>query len=102
MQHSYRWRSRPQVSQLEQNIERLRSELIKLRRALTNKSGYATKLELVLHQRLETIDELNGRLQQSREQIRQLDLANEVLTAMIAAPQLDADRLHQRNKSFIE
>ena len=42
--------------------------------------------ELVLRQRLETIDQLNGKLEQSRAQVRRLGLQNEVLVAMIAAP----------------
>jgi hypothetical protein len=36
-------------------------------------------LEFLLHQRSERIDELNGKLEQSREQIRRLGLENELL-----------------------
>jgi regulator of replication initiation timing len=45
-------------------------------------------LELLLQERLNKIDELNGKLQQSREQVRRLGLENEPLVAMIAAPEL--------------
>ena len=39
--------------------------------------------ELVLRQRLETIDQLNGKLEQSRAQIRRLDQECEHLVEMV-------------------
>ena len=70
---AYRWRTSPALAPLERDLAAARSELIKLRRKLTTKDGYAAKLELVLHQRLETIDTLNGKLQQARAAYARLD-----------------------------
>ena len=42
--HRYRWRSRPKVDQLEQNIDQLHMDIIQLRHKLTTKEGYAAKL----------------------------------------------------------
>src|SRR5215469_5324832 len=85
-QFLFRWRSPANVAQLEQDLDRLRSELIKLRRQLTNKTGYASRLEVLLRERLARIDELNGQLEQSRLKIQRLGLENAVLAAMIAVP----------------
>jgi hypothetical protein len=67
-------------------VDRLKTVICCLRRELENKQGAVGRLELLLHQRLETIDALTARLEQSREQVRRLGLQNEVLVAMIAAP----------------
>jgi hypothetical protein len=82
---SVRWRSRPDAAKLERNIDELRTTVIKLRHQLTNKEGYAATLELVLRQRAETIDQLNARLEQSREQVRRLDQECEHYFRMLAA-----------------
>jgi hypothetical protein len=80
-----RWRSRPDAAKLERNIEELRMAVIRLKHDLTQKSGYAATLELVLRQRTETIDQLNARLEQSREQCRRLDQECENYFRMLAA-----------------
>ena len=72
MKFNYHWRATPAVEQLERHIDELRTTVIRLRREVENKAGYAAKLELVLRQRTETIDALNARLDQSREQCRRL------------------------------
>jgi hypothetical protein len=72
------WKFRP-LGPLEQDNNQLRTERIKLRRKLTNKEGYAAKLELALHQRLESIDALRGRIEQLQERNRRLDEENEHL-----------------------
>jgi hypothetical protein len=56
-----------------------------LRRDLTNKAGYAATLELVLKQRTQTIDDLVGKLEQSRAQCRRLDAEAERYYQMLAA-----------------
>ena len=76
------WKSR-RLDPTEKENEQLRMELIQLRRELENKQGAVGRLELALHQRLETIDQLNARLEQSREQIRRLDQECEHLADMI-------------------
>ena len=73
MNWNYRWQTRPDVTPLEHAIDQLRTENIRLRRDLTNKTGYAAKLELVLRQRTQTIDRLNDKLEQVRAQNRRLD-----------------------------
>ena len=80
---SIRWRSRPDATKLERNIEELRMAVIRLKHDLTQKSGYAATLELVLRQRAETIDQLNARLEQVREQNRRLDAEAERLAEMV-------------------
>jgi hypothetical protein len=67
-------------------VDRLKTVICCLRRELENKEGAVGRLELLLHERLTKIDELTSRLEQSREQIRRLDLQNEILIEMIAAP----------------
>jgi hypothetical protein len=71
--------------------------------ALAIKTQYASRLEYLLHQRTETIDELNGKLEQSREQVRRLDQENDQPVEIIRsewriaqecfAPQFDAAML---------
>ena len=64
-------------------LVKLRLVVIQLRREVSCKEGYAAKLELVLHQRLETIDQLNGKLEQSRAQVRRLDAECEHLVQLV-------------------
>jgi hypothetical protein len=80
---AYRWRSRPDIAAQEAALAAARSELIRLRRKLTTKEGYAAKLELVLHQRLETIDTLNGKLEQERAAKQRLDEECEHLAQLV-------------------
>jgi chromosome segregation ATPase len=87
----YRWKSRPDVAALETQLDALRSELIRLRSDLTNKSGYAAKLELALRQRTQTIDALRSRIEQLQQRNRDLDAECEHLADMVRImPQLDA------------
>jgi len=66
------WKLRP-LEPLEQENDALKTTIIQLRRKLTNKEGYATKLELVLHQRMEQIDELANTIATLRDQNRRLN-----------------------------
>jgi regulator of replication initiation timing len=81
------WKQRA-LSNLERENDRLRTTICCLRREIENKQGAVSRLELLLHERLTKIDELNAKLDQSREQVRRLGLENELLAAMIAAPEL--------------
>jgi chromosome segregation ATPase len=83
------WKQRA-LSNLERENASLRSEIVKLRHELRTKQTQLGGLELALVQRLQTIDQLNAKLDQSREQVRRLGLENEILTAMIAAPAPEA------------
>jgi chromosome segregation ATPase len=78
------WKAR-RLDPTEKENEQLRMELIQLRRELENKQGAVGRLELALHQRLETIDQLNARLEQSREQCRRLDQECESYFRMLQA-----------------
>jgi hypothetical protein len=91
---SYRWRSRPDAAALEHSVDQLRTTVIQLRRDLTDKEGYAAKLELVVRQRSRTIDTLRSKLEQVREQNRRLNAEADRLAEMVRfAPQLDAAML---------
>ena len=54
-------------AELRKECEVLQLKLLKANSALALKTQYASRLEYLLHQRTETIDELNGKLEQSRE-----------------------------------
>ena len=65
------------------------TQLVRLQHELETKNGYIGKLEILLRERLTRIDELTGKLEQSREQIRRLDRECEHLADMIRImPQL--------------
>jgi predicted RNase H-like nuclease (RuvC/YqgF family) len=76
---------------LEKENDQLRTVVIQLRRELTDKEGYAAKLELVVRQRSQTIDTLRGQLERARAANALLDRECERLAEMVRfAPQLDA------------
>jgi len=83
MHLSYRWRSRPDAAALERNVDELRTVIIQLRHELTNKTGYAATLELVLKQRTQTIDDLRGKLDRLRAVNARLDAEAERLCEMV-------------------
>jgi hypothetical protein len=71
----------------------LQLKLLKANSALAIKTQYASRLEILLHQRAEKIDQLTGVVDQLRCANQKLGLENEVLVEMIAASQLDAPML---------
>jgi cell division septum initiation protein DivIVA len=79
----YRWKTRPDVSRLEQTVSQLRMTIIVLRQELASKQGYASKLELVLQQRHQTIDTLRSRIHQLQQCNRQLDEEADHLAEMV-------------------
>jgi hypothetical protein len=86
------WKFR-RPSPFEKEIAALKTTIVCLRHEVENKQGYAAKLDLVVHERSERVDELNALLEQSRQQIQRLDLQNQILVEMIAAPPVDAAML---------
>jgi hypothetical protein len=54
------------------------------------KTLYAERLEHLVHERSERIDQLTGVVDQLKCANQRLGLENEILTAMIAAPPLNA------------
>jgi septal ring factor EnvC (AmiA/AmiB activator) len=88
---------------LQREVDGLRTQICCLRRELENKDRYTGKLKYLVHERSERVDELNAKLQQSREQVRRLDQENDHLVEIIRsewriaqecfAPPLDAAML---------
>jgi hypothetical protein len=86
-------RSSSHELQLQRECEMLQLKLLKANSELRTKTVYAQRLEYLVHERDERVDELNALLDQSRQQVRRLDLQNEILIEMIASPPLDAAML---------
>ena len=85
---------RLRLAPVERENAGLRTVIIQLRRELEDKDRYTGKLEYLVHERSERVDELNALLEQSRQQVQRLDLQNQILVEMIAAPPpLDAAML---------
>jgi chromosome segregation ATPase len=80
---TYHWRTHPGVEQLEQTVEQLRMDNIRLRHELQAKQTQLGGLKLALQQRHETIDALNSKLEQARAQCRRLDEEAESYAAMV-------------------
>jgi hypothetical protein len=79
-------RSNRAVVDLQRANETLAIKLLKANSELRSKTLYAQRLEHLVHERSERVDELSAKLEQSREQVRRLGLENELLAAMIAPP----------------
>jgi uncharacterized protein HemX len=69
---------------LQKENDGLRTEIVKLRHELTNKQGYAERLEVLLRERMERIDELTATVDQLRERNKKLVAEAEHLAAMAA------------------
>jgi hypothetical protein len=83
--HRYRWRSRPNVAQLQTEIDALKTAVIHLRRELQNKQGANGRLKLLLRERLTRIDELTGQVEQLRAANQKLDAEAEAYYQRLAA-----------------
>jgi hypothetical protein len=81
----YRWKAHPGAAVLERTVDQLRTENIRLRDQLRANQTALGGLELALQARHQTIDALNARLEQSREQCRRLDRECENYFRMLAA-----------------
>jgi hypothetical protein len=78
---------------LQREKHELAIRLLRANSQLRLKQLYCERLEFLLHERLEKIDQLTGVIEQLRAQTQRLGLENQVLVAMIAAPPLDAAML---------
>jgi hypothetical protein len=58
-------------------------DIIRLRHELETKQGAVGRLEVLVRQRSNRIDELNGKVEQLRHQNRQLDQENESLAELV-------------------
>jgi hypothetical protein len=71
---------------LRRENDALKTTTVCLRREIENQQGAVGRLELLLRERIERIDELNGRIEQLRNQNRRLDEENEHLVEMMRLP----------------
>jgi regulator of replication initiation timing len=78
---------------LKQENHALQMTLTRLRCELRTKTNYISGLEQVVRQRFNRIDALSEIIDRLRDRNWHLGLENEVLTAMIAAPPVDAAML---------
>jgi hypothetical protein len=82
------------LSDLEREKRALQMAVLKLRQELESKQTYTSRLEFLLRERSERIDQLTGVIDQLRTANQKLGLENDCLTALLAAPpQLDAAML---------
>ena len=71
--------------QLQKANDGLRTEIVNLRHELTNKQGYAERLEVLLRERMERIGEHTATIDQLRERNKRLVEAEAEHLAKIAA-----------------
>ena len=76
------WKPRP-INPLEKENNALKTVIVCLRTDVRNREGQIHRLELVLRQRSERIDELTGKVDRLRDQNRKLDEENEHLCEMV-------------------
>jgi hypothetical protein len=76
------WKPRP-TSPLERENNKLKTTICCLQRELTDKEGHVSRLRFLLSERLRRIDDLNGKLEQARAQIRKLDGECEHLAELV-------------------
>jgi hypothetical protein len=74
------------LSDLERVNHALQMALLKARAQLSSKRASAERLEFLLCERMERIDELNGKLEQALEQNRKLEAEAEHLAQVVARP----------------
>ena len=76
--------------ELQHEVATLQLKLLKANSELRSKTVYAQRLEYLVHERSERVDELNAKLEQSRAHIKKLDEECEHLADMIRImPQLE-------------
>ena len=80
----------PKPTKAELRLKRENDELlmriIRLRYEVENKQGAVGRLEILMRERMDRIDDLNAKLEQSRQQIKRLDDENERLVEMVRLP----------------
>ena len=75
------WKLR-KADEVAKECEQLRTQLALLHSELAHKQTFVGRLELLIHQRNETINNLNAKLEQSREQCRRIDAEADRLAAL--------------------
>ncbi len=81
-------RSKPTRAELQLRAEadKLTTTICCLRRELENRDGAVGRLEIVLRERLQRVDELNAKIEQLRDQNKRLDAENDHLVEMLRLP----------------
>jgi hypothetical protein len=79
----FRWKARPDVAQLEQTVDQLRTELIRMRRQLTGKEQYINRLKFLMQERMTRIDDQRGQIEQLRAANQKLDAEADHLAALV-------------------
>ena len=74
------------LTDLERQNHTLAIKLLKANTELRSKTLYAKRLEYLLHERSERIDQLTGVIDQLRSANQKLNLENHCLTALLTAP----------------
>ena len=92
MHPRHRQPTRAELQLLLKENDGLRTEIVRLRREIENREGAVGRLELLLRERMERVDELTAQVDQLRHQNKKLDAEAEHLAAMLrcAPPQVDA------------
>ena len=83
MPHAQVLRRLASVVPLERECNQLKTTIALLHSELEIKEGYVSRLKFLLRERLTRIDDLNGKLEQARAQIRKLDGECEHLAELV-------------------
>jgi hypothetical protein len=75
---------KPAAPSAPSEVDKLKTLIVCLRRELENKQGAVERLELLLHERSDRIDQLQGTVDQLRFKNRMLGQENGHLAAMLA------------------
>ena len=73
----------PAELQLRREVDGLKTTIVVLKRQLKDREGHVGRLHTLMRERIERIDELNGKLEQLRDQNRRLDEENKHLAKMV-------------------
>jgi hypothetical protein len=79
----YRWRSGPAAAVLEQTIDQLRTENIRLRREVSDKEQYIGRLKTLCRERTTRIDNLRATIDALRAANQKLDVEADHLAALV-------------------
>ena len=83
MPHAQVLRRLASVVPLERECNQLKTAIALLHSELQNKEGHVGRLQFLLRERLNKIDQLNGVIDRLRDQNRKLDAENEHLCEMV-------------------
>ena len=73
MAYLFRWKARPDIADLERNLDELRTTIIRLRHQLHGKDQFINRLKFLVQERMTRIDDQRGRIEQLQERNQALD-----------------------------